>query len=45
MRVKFMSFDHSASLDIISVDRRYFGSDQKQDAKGSWHLHKTGKFS
>ena len=26
MRVKFMSFDYSTSLDIISADRRCFGA-------------------
>ena len=45
MRVKIMSFDLSASLDIISVDRRYFGVTKKQGARGSFHLHKTCKFS
>ena len=46
MRVKIMSFDLSASLDIISVDRRYFGvTKKKQGARGSLHLHKTCKFS
>ena len=37
MRVKLMSFDHSPSLDIISVDRRCF-----EATKTGCPLHKTG---
>ena len=34
MRVKLMAFDHSASLDIISADRRCFGSTTNRAPEG-----------
>ena len=34
MRVTLMSFDHSASLDIISADRRYFGVTKNRAPEG-----------
>ena len=34
MRVKLVSFDHSASLDIIFADRRSFGSTKNRAPEG-----------
>ena len=34
MRVKLMSFDHSAFLDIISADRRYFEMTKNRAPEG-----------
>ena len=43
--VKLMPFDHSASLDIISADRRCFGATKNRAPEGHDPLHKTVKFS